>query len=33
LTHNEVNSRIGAAGDDVMTQPLMQFLRGCFAGP
>ena len=33
LTHNEVNSRIGAAGDDVMTAPLMQFLHGCFAGP
>ncbi|NWF63015.1 MAG: carboxylesterase family protein [Chloroflexi bacterium] len=30
LTHNEVNSQIGAAGDTVMTEPLMKFLRGCF---
>lgn len=30
LTHNEVNSQIGAAGDTVMTEPLMKFLTGCF---
>lgn len=30
LTHNEVNSQIGAAGDTVMTEPLMNFLTGCF---
>ena len=30
LTHNEVNSQIGAAGDTVMTEPLMKFLKGCF---
>ena len=31
LTHAEVNSRIGAPGDTVMTPPLVQFLTGCFA--
>jgi len=30
LTHNEVNSQIGAAGDTVMTEALMKFLTGCF---
>ena len=30
LTHEEVNRRIGAPGDTVMTPPLMRFLRGCF---
>jgi pimeloyl-ACP methyl ester carboxylesterase len=30
LTHNEVNSQIGAPGDTVMTEPLMEFLTGCF---
>ena len=29
LTHNEVNSRIGAPGDKVMTPPLMKFLGSC----
>lgn len=29
LTHGEVNSRIGAANDEVMTPPLMQFLTSC----
>ena len=29
LTHNEVNSRIGAPGDTVMTPPLMKFLGSC----
>ncbi len=31
LTHNEVNSQIGAPGDTVMTEPLMEFLTGCFS--
>jgi arylformamidase len=31
LTHEEVNSRIGAPGDTVMTPPLMRFLRTCFS--
>ncbi|HEY7150906.1 MAG TPA: alpha/beta hydrolase [Solirubrobacterales bacterium] len=30
LSHAEVNSRIGAPGDTVMTPPLMHFLSGCF---
>ena len=30
LTHEQVNRRIGAPGDTVMTPPLMRFLRGCF---
>ncbi|MBI5294517.1 MAG: alpha/beta hydrolase [Chloroflexi bacterium] len=30
LTHNEVNSQIGAPGDTVMTTPLMDFLKRCF---
>jgi len=30
LSHNEVNSQIGAAGDTVMTEPLMEFLKECF---
>lgn len=30
LTHEEVNSLIGAAGDTVMTGPLMGFLSECF---
>lgn len=29
LSHAEVNSRIGAPGDDVMTAPLVGFLRDC----
>jgi acetyl esterase/lipase len=29
-SHAEVNSRIGAPGETVVTQPLMQFLAGCF---
>lgn len=29
LTHEEVSSRIGAPGDDVMTAPLVDFLEGC----
>ena len=29
LTHHEVNSRIGARGDRVMTPPLMRFLDRC----
>ncbi len=33
LTHGEVNARIGAPGDDVMTAPLTDFLSGCFAAP
>ena len=32
LTHEQVNRRIGAAGDTVMTPPLTRFLRGCFQG-
>ncbi len=31
LTHNEVNTRIGAPGDKVMTPPLVSFLTSCFA--
>jgi arylformamidase len=31
LTHNQVNSRIGAAGDSVITPPLVAFLTNCFA--
>lgn len=30
LTHAEVNRRIGAPGDTVMTPPLVRFLRSCF---
>jgi arylformamidase len=30
LSHGQVNSRIGAPGDTVMTRPLVSFLRGCF---
>jgi acetyl esterase/lipase len=30
LTHEEVNRQIGAPGDTVMTEPLMEFLQGCF---
>lgn len=30
LTHAEVNSRIGASGDTVMTPPLVAFLTTCF---
>jgi acetyl esterase/lipase len=30
LTHQEVSTRIGAAGDTVMTPPLVAFLRTCF---
>lgn len=33
LSHEEVNSRIGAPGDTVMTPPLVAFLRDCFATP
>lgn len=29
LSHDEVNSRIGAAGDKVMTPPLLNFLTAC----
>lgn len=29
LTHGEVSTRIGAANDQVMTPPLMQFLTSC----
>lgn len=32
LSHAEVNSRIGAPGDTVMTPPLVAFLDECFAG-
>jgi acetyl esterase/lipase len=31
LTHGEVNSRIGQAGDTVMTPPILAFLDSCFA--
>jgi acetyl esterase/lipase len=31
LTHGEVNTRIGAPGDTVMTPPLVAFLTSCFA--
>ena len=30
LTHEQVNERIGALGDTVMTPPLMRFLTDCF---
>jgi arylformamidase len=30
LTHGQVNSRIGASGDSVMTPPLVTFLTSCF---
>lgn len=30
LSHEEVNTRIGASGDTVMTPPLMAFLTSCF---
>ncbi len=30
LSHEEVNTRIGAAGDTVMTPPLVRFLNECF---
>lgn len=35
LSHEQVNDRIGASGDTVMTPPLLTFLRSCFrwAGP
>ena len=32
LTHNQVNRRIGAPGDTVMTPPVLEFLDGCFRG-
>lgn len=32
LTHEQVNRRIGAPGDTVMTPALVRFLKGCFAG-
>jgi carboxylesterase type B len=31
LSHNEVNTRIGARGDTIMTPPLVRFLTSCFA--
>jgi carboxylesterase type B len=31
LSHNEVNTRIGARGDTIMTPPLVRFLTTCFA--
>ncbi len=31
LTHNQVNTNIGAAGDKVMTKPIVDFLSLCFA--
>jgi len=30
LSHQDVNTRIGAAGDTVMTPPLLSFLHDCF---
>jgi len=33
LNHAQVNSRIGAPGDTVMTPPLVSFLRDCFRKP
>lgn len=33
LTHEQVNTRIGAPGDTVMTPPLIAFLTDCFAIP
>jgi acetyl esterase/lipase len=32
LTHGDVNARIGAVGDTVMTPPIVVFLDRCFAG-
>ena len=32
LTHGQVNTRIGAPGDTVMTPPLMRFLTACLHG-
>lgn len=32
LTHGEVNSRIGAPDDTVMTPPIVEFLGECFVG-
>ena len=29
LSHEEVNAAVGAAGDTVVTPPLMTFFRGC----
>jgi arylformamidase len=31
LSHGEVNTRIGAAGDEVMTRPIVGFLADCLA--
>ncbi len=31
LSHEDVNTRIGAAGDTVMTPPLINFLTNCFS--
>ena len=31
LTHNQVNSSIGASGDTVITPPLSKFLADCLA--
>lgn len=33
LSHEQVNSSIGASGDSVMTPKIMAFLDGCFASP
>ncbi len=33
LSHGEVNTRIGAPGDTVMTPPLAKFLETCFRSP
>ncbi|HMR77774.1 MAG TPA: hypothetical protein PKD61_21845, partial [Polyangiaceae bacterium] len=33
LSHEQVNSSIGASGDSVMTPKIMTFLEGCFASP
>lgn len=30
LSHEEVNNQIGDAGDTIMTEPLIRFLKGCF---
>ena len=30
LNHGQVSSRIGAPGDEVMTPPLLGFLKRCF---
>ena len=32
LTHAEVNKRIGATADTLMTPPVMTFLKACFGG-